>query len=189
MKDYGDEQFIHLLRMRQQSGWNKDIKKGSVLAGGEEQQFAEREIIKKRLWIWLPKNFSILSEELALIKYPDHNCPDIIYTDQTTTVIVSFTQMEMEAGKEKEACASMERQLREVYGEESVRGVETLHAGKMEIPCLISVTPALDAVVYNRMFFIELEGKVCLGACNCLEQDDWKEFFVQMVTSVRVSSR
>lgn len=189
MKDYGDEQFINLLRKRQENSRNTDIRKGSVWRCGEELLFAEREIMKKRLWIWLPKNFSILSKELALIKYPDNNCPDIIYTDPATTVIVSFTQLELKAGEEQKACASIEWQIRETYGDTSVRGTETLHAGEMEIPCLISVTPALDAMVYNRMFFLPLDGKVCLGVCNCLEQDDWKELFVQMVTFVRVGSR
>lgn len=189
MKEYGDEPFIRFVREKQVMGRNWDIRKGSVWPDGEEMLFAEREVIKKRLWLWMPDSFSKLSEELALVKYPDQNCPDLIYTDPTTTVIVSFTKMQMEAGRETEACDSMERQIRDAYGEESVQGPEIVYAGEMEIPCLISVTPALDAAVYNRMFFFSLEHNVYLGVCNCLEQSDWKELFAQMVASIRAASQ
>ena len=90
MKEYGDEGFIALLREGRAEA-KKDIRKGKVLADGQVLEFREREIIKKMLWMWLPDGFGPLSGEMARLKYPSVNRPDIIYTNPGTTINVTFS--------------------------------------------------------------------------------------------------
>lgn len=189
MEEYGDEDFICLLREAQEQARNKDIQKGSVWMGGEELLFAEREILKKKLWIWLPEDFSILGKELAELKYPNEKHPDIIYTNPEATVNVAFSRQTLAAGLEKEVCCRLHQQLQYLYPDSIFLDRKTVRAGEMERECLIFVAPAEDAMIYNQMFFMALEEKLLIGNCSCLaqEQDDWEELFVQMIASIRTA--
>lgn len=190
MKEYGDEEFIQLLREGLEDARNQDIRKGSVWVGGDEVLFTEREIMKKKLWMWLPQDFRLLGQERAERKYPDENGPDIIYTNPQTTVNVTFSPQTLAGGYEKEICIFMERQIRESYPGSSILGIKTISAGELPIECLEFVVPAMDARIYNQMFFMPLDARLLIGNCNCLEQerDEWEEVFDQMQASIRVAS-
>lgn len=187
MKEYGDEAFIALLREAQEEARNRDIQKGTVWSGGEELLFTEREILKKKLWIWLPEDFKIVGTETTKQKYLGENRPDIIYANPEMTVMVTFSRQKLAAGLEKEVSSFVHCQIQELYSADSIIEKKIVHAGGMEMECLIFVTPAIDTMIYNQMFFLPLEGKLLIGNCSCLaqEQDEWEELFGQMLASIR----
>ncbi len=90
MKEYGDEGFINLLREEREETV-KNIKDGTVLVAGENIDFQEREVLQGKMWMWMPDGFGPLSKELARLKYPNENRPDVIYTNQETTVNITFS--------------------------------------------------------------------------------------------------
>lgn len=188
-EEYGDEDFIYLLREAQEEARNKDIQKGAVYAGGEELLFTEREILKKKLWMRLPADFKILDKETARLKYPNENRPDIIYADTKAEVNVAFSRQALAAGFEKEVCALVQHWIEDLYEDSRILDRKTVRAGGMEIECLIFTVPAEDAAVYSQMVFLPLEGKVLIGNCSCLaqEQDEWEELFAQMLASIRTA--
>lgn len=189
MKEYGDEGFIHYLREELENARNQDIQKGSVWMGGEEMLFSEREIIKKKLWMWLPVDFKHLDEEIVCQKYPGENRPDIIYTSEDTTVNVCFSYQQpiMADGRIKEFCDGMEQAVRNLFTDESILDRKPLQMDEIEAECLAFETPAADAQIYNRMIFMSLEGRLLIVTCNCLAyyRDDWEELFEQMIASIR----
>lgn len=189
MKGYGDEEFIYLLREMQFEARNKDIQKGMVWTSGEGLLFTEREILKKKLWIWLPNDFQILGKEMAKLKYPSEKRPDIIYTNVETTVSITFSRLTLAAGEEKKGCALMRQQLKELYADGSILGGGTVQAKGLELECLIFMSPAWDAMIYNQMFFMPLEGRLMIGNCSCLaqEKDEWEGLFGQMLASIRTA--
>ena len=65
MKTYGDEGWISLLQDRMERARNRKIQNGSVFVGDEALGFAEREIIKDRLWMWLPEQFQKMPARMA----------------------------------------------------------------------------------------------------------------------------
>ena len=71
MKTYGDEGWISLLQDRMERARNRKIQNGSVFVGDEALGFAEREIIKDRLWMWLPEQFQKMPARMAKQKYPE----------------------------------------------------------------------------------------------------------------------
>lgn len=191
MKVYGDEEFIHFLREELEDHRNNDIQKGSVWTAGEELLFSEREILKKKLWMWLPNDFRMLGKEIAKEKYPGEIRPELIYTNNDSTINISFTyqQETVAAGADQELCSYMKQAMPYVYPDISILDLEPVHIGEKIATGLAFVTPAIDGQIYNRMFFIVLEGKLLIGSCNCLEQDreDWDELFEQMIASIRVA--
>ncbi|MDE6887897.1 MAG: hypothetical protein K2P45_04530 [Eubacterium sp.] len=193
MKKFGDEGFIEILREGQQDARNTHIQKGSVWAGDTQLQFQEREIIKDLLWIWMPKEFAPLGKELIKIKYPNENRPDIIYSNQETTVNVSFShkQEKLEAGQEEELRDYMAVVIQNLYPTCSILHKESVTLGENLVAWMDFVTPAIDMQIYNVMFFTPLKGRLLMGSCNCLAQDkeDWQDLFVQMLASIRTERK
>lgn len=188
MKEYGDEGFIQMIKDGQVTA-QKDIRKGSVLVGGKTLVFKEREILKRKMWIWMPDSFGQLSKELARLKYPNENRPDIIFTNPETTVnvTVSHKQDKLGKGQEEEIRDYMEQVIARLHPESGTIEKQTALAGEHCFAWFDFVTPAIDTEIYNLMFFTALENRLLMGACNCLKPDmeEWKELFIQMLESVR----
>lgn len=191
MKKYGDEGFISMLREGQEDARNKDIRKGSVFAGDQELLFKEREVLKSKLWIWLPDTFALLGKDLLRIKYPNENRPDIVYTNPETTVNVSFSHKreKLDAGQEGEVRDVIGQVIGKMYPTCSILSRESVQAGEHEAAWMDFVTPAMDTQIYNLMFFMQLKGRLLIGSCNCLAQDqeEWKDLFVQMLATIRTA--
>lgn len=188
MKEYGDERFIALLREGRAEA-KKDIRKGKVLADGQVLEFREREIIKKMLWMWLPDGFGPLSGEMARLKYPNENRPDIIYTNPGTTINVTFSHKtdRLEEGQEEEIRDYMGEIVQRLHPSSEIIEKNTAEAENCRLAWFDFVTPAIDTDIYNIMFFTSLQGRLLMGGCNCLDEDKdvWKELFVQMLGTVR----
>lgn len=193
MKEYGDEGFISLLRERREETV-RDISSGNVLIDGKNIAFGEREAIKGKMWLWMPDEFGPLSKELARLKYPNENRPDIIYTNKETTVNVTFSHKreKLKEGEEEEIRNYMKEIVKRVQTSSEMIEEGTV---KTEEGCLLVwfdfVTSAIDTDIYNLMFFSSLEGRLLIGSCNCLEADrgDWKELFLQMLGTARYRTK
>lgn len=188
MKEYGDEGFINLLRERREET-GKDIKTGNVLVDGKNIAFLEREIIKGKLWMWMPDGFGPLSKELAKLKYPNENRPDIIYTNKETTVNVTFSykREKLKEGEEEKIRDYMKGIVGRVQTSSEMIEEGVVKAEKNCLAWFDFMTPAIDTDIYNLMFFSSLRGRLLIGSCNCLDEDreEWKELFAQMLETVR----
>jgi len=193
MSTYGDEEFIQIWREAQEFGRNTNIQKGYIWLGGDKLLFSEREIIKKKLWMWLPNDFELLEKELRELKYPNENRPDIIYTNDDTTINVSFSYPEKRLTDEQKnkICIATEQVMRLRYSDESILDTGAADIGENKMEYLIFVAPAMDALIYNHMYFLSLNERLLIGNCNCMMQDseDWKELFKQMIASIRIAER
>lgn len=191
MEKYGDEDFIQILKERQEEARNRDIRQGNVFINGSDMAFHEREIIKRQLWMWLPDEFDLLSQDMARLKYPAEGRPDIIYTSQDMTVNISFSKKTagMRPGEEEMIRDNVKVMIRRLYPPGSFIDAQTEEAEKSRLAWFDFVSPALDMDIYNLMFFTSLHGKLLTGACNCLsgDKDDWKDVFLQMLASVRTA--
>lgn len=190
MDHYGDEGFIRLWRIRQEEVRNQDILKGSVRVNGDEFVFAEREIVRKRLWMWMPDCFKKMPQELAQWKYPDENRPAVIYTNTETTVNISFThhqEEKLEAGEEEAYRDRMEQSMLQSFPASGTIEKDTVMAKTMPLAWFDFLTPAMDGEIYNLMFYASLDGRLLAGAFNCLsgDREDWKDCFMQMLATVR----
>ena len=191
MERYGDEGFIRLIRQGQEESRNRDIQKGSVWINGSELLFVEREVFKKKLWMWMPDSFTLLPKELAHLKYPNESRPGIIYTGKETTTNVTFALKsdKMNPGQEEEFRDYMEQILLRLYPSSNTIGKGTEKSGKLALAWFDFITPAIDSEIYNLMFYTALEGKLLMGTMNCLsaDQDGWQEYFMQMLASMRTA--
>lgn len=192
MEKYGDEGFISLLRRKNELARNKNIREGIVWDGDEALEFQEREIVKRQVWMWLPKVFGYLSKEHAKLKYPNENRPDIIYTSPDTTINISFFTNRKEAlpaGAEQGFRDNMEQIFYVMHPSCSTIEKKTVQSEMSLIAWFDTITPAMDSEIYNLMYFTSFKERLFMGSCNCLraDMDVWKDFFIQMLASLRMA--
>jgi hypothetical protein len=151
----------------------KEVREGFVTINGEEIEFEEKSLLDGRVMIRIPKGFGVMSPEIASIKYPYEMKPSPIFTNSTTTRNISFNYtdtdvIEKDIGEFKD---SMKLVMERVYPmatwlEDGAKEVEGRSIGYFEF-----ISQALDANLYNLMFFAAIDGKVLVGAINCIEDE------------------
>lgn len=193
MEKYGDEDFIQFLKQSREESRNRNIKEGSVWIDGRDAVFHEREVIKKQLWMWMPDEFALMSQEMARLKYPNENRPEIIYTSEDSTVNITFSKKKekLNPGEEEQVRDDIELLILRLYPSAGTIEKQTALAVQNRIAWFDFISPAIDMDVYNLMFFTSLKGTLLMGACNCLsgEQGHWKDVFLQMLASLRTAQQ
>lgn len=197
MKQYGDEDFIFLIKEEAEADETKvlhenNIQNGYVILHDEKITFQEFPVIKGEFSMVLPEMFEPMPKNLAELKYQSANRPDIILTNPATTINLTFSYKTTKMREEETEVAkdAIQKVIMKLHPESSVIESKVIHLQNMNIAYFDFVTPAIDSDIYNFMFFFSLKERMMMGAFNCLEQDqyDWKELFIQMLESVCVIS-
>lgn len=153
----------------------------------------QKEIIEKKFSILIPQTFSIMSEELAKIKYPTEQRPKIIYTNEAGTVNVAFSHTQNKAmnSQIKDFKNYLKEVLTNQYGSatwysERIETISGKNVGILEL-----LTPAIDTNIYNLIFFFELNGRLMMGTFNCTEKemDDYKPVANSIFKSIKISNK
>jgi len=126
----------------------------------------------------IPEHFEEMSEESKICKYPYVNHPQIIYTDPTTTIDITFTQSNHEVYEH-----NFERFVYNVLdiiqnsypnGKINSKGVEMI--SENQVGYFDFISSAFDKNVYNFMFIFRNNAKAVFATLNCPEKnrDLWK---------------
>ncbi|WCN36599.1 hypothetical protein [Aneurinibacillus uraniidurans] len=147
-----------------------------------------KKVLSDKVEILLPKKFTIMSDEMAKVKYPSGNRPTLIYTDESGSVNVALnhTQNPITNGQIPEAKDQIKKLFTTMYPNatwysDTVEQINNKNVGVLEL-----LTPAADGKIYNLMFYTELEGKMLLVTFNCKEQqmEEWKPVAKQIMKSI-----
>ena len=189
MKEYGDERFMYVLKNRQVLSQNKDIRQGPVFVDEEPIQFIEREIIKDRFWMWLPEEFALMNRQQAKRKYLNEDRPETIYSNKGGDVNIAFSRRKgkLRDGEEGQIRDYTEQIIMRVYPSSHTIEKQIQQIGEKQVAWFDFVTPALDADVYNLVFFASLGKQLFMGSFNCIkcDQNIWKPLFLQMIACMR----
>lgn len=196
--DHMDEKFIESMNEVEKEAEEKkrieklkrDFKNGFVVIDDETIEFEERSLLQDKIKICLPKNFEIMSHEVAALKYPSERRPSLIFTDESTSINIAFNHTqnainEAEVAKFKdnmiEILKKMQPSIR--WFENGVKNINNKRVGFYEM-----LAPGFDGNSYNFVFFTELEGKVLLCSLNCLEEEmeDWKPVAREIMETLKI---
>jgi hypothetical protein len=193
MAKYGDENFIYRMAHEplpeQEVETENDIMDGYITIRDERIPFNERCIVKDWLYMTIPTDFVLMSEEGAKIKYPNVNRPHIIYTneDGTTNITFTFSKDKLTNDKIEEAKSYLEQTITGLNPARKIISSAVLEAG-IKIGYFDFMSPAIGCEIYNLMFIFPLDGQFVVGCFNCLPFDKikWSEAAVQMLSTIRV---
>ena len=155
----------------------QDIKT-EFYANNEKIELEEINILSNKIHILMPKSFSIMSEEMSIIKYPSENRPTLIYTNESGSINITLNHTKNLATKDQ--IPEYVDYFKEIYENQypSIKWynstVEEINGKSIGVLELLS--PAIDTSIYNLICLTDLDGRLLLLAFNCTQEelDDWK---------------
>ncbi|WP_166241089.1 hypothetical protein [Paenibacillus turpanensis] len=161
-----------------------------VQVGSELVPLEDRLILEDRVRIRMPKLFHIMPPEVAKIKYASERRPNLIYTDDSTSVNLAFTHSasllnDEEMGQFTELIVQM---LKRTQQGARWLGQGVIPVGGREVGYCACTLPVLDSDLYQLMFFISLEDRALLCTFNCLAKDrqKWEQLALGMMQTLRI---
>lgn len=164
------------------------LEKG-ICIGGQLHQFKRRELFDNKLSIVLPKNFTLMEESLAKIKYPMESRPQVIYMNVSGDVNFAFSHLDNQIEPEQvnDCCAHFRAVTAKVnpayiFGESADETMDRVQLSWFEF-----VSFAIDMDIYNFMYIANVEGKILHGMFNCPAEaaEDWKIVIRQVVRTMK----
>lgn len=152
--------------------------------------FEYRFLREDTISIMLPKNFTPMSPEEVVIKYPSEHRPQTILTDPSGTVNLLFQQMVGSVTNEE-----IEEFRNRAFGimKRVNQGIKPMDQGVTEaagkhIAYVEFSNPTIDGKLYNLMFFLEGEGIPYMGTFNCRTKGlkYWKSAAFEMIRSIQI---
>ncbi|WP_129599957.1 hypothetical protein [Anaerophilus nitritogenes] len=166
-----------------------NIQDGFVIVKYKKLEIEERELLDGEILMFIPKEFEIMDEELAEIKYPGGDKPDYIYTNEDTTVNVTFSIEEGIINNEEieEVKDILQKQMERLYPASKIEDSETIKVGEKSISYFSFDVPLLDGDVYNFMFFMEIKGQLLMGTfnSNVYQKKEWRPIIKQMIMTIK----
>ncbi|HOV26445.1 MAG TPA: hypothetical protein PK566_08825 [Pseudobacteroides sp.] len=198
--EFIDEKIIELLNKEQRKRV-MELEKNNILTGiktgmininGEDIEFHEKTLLDGKINIILPKSFSEMSPEIASIKYPSERRPKLIYTNESTSINISFNHTSTEVLDKnmyrfKDAMLQIVKKMQPAatWLED---GVEQING--RNIVYFDFLTDAIDGKIYNFTFIAELEGRALICSFNCTEEEmkQWKQVARGIMETLKVNT-
>jgi len=198
--DFMDEKIIHLLnedyRCLAEQSKQRDIvqgvQAGLVVLDNISMEFEEKSLLEDKIRIRLPKSFTVMSPEIAAIKFPSERRPGLIYSNSTASISISFNHtnnnvLEDQINEAKNSMLQVLKKLQPsaVWLEDGVKTIAGKNIGYFDF-----LTKAIDTDIYNFMFLVELDGRLLMCNFNCTvnEMEDWKFVARGIMESLRIYS-
>lgn len=119
------------------------------------QELKEQFLFDGRLKISIPAEFSLMSEEMRNIKYPNYNPPTEVYTNEATTVNLALKALPVHSKTLIQLKEDFEKGFSNLNPEVKIITINGIEALKVSF-----VSKAIDTDIYNRMVIIPLlDGK------------------------------
>jgi len=181
---YGDEKII-AERVAQTEREQLSIAK-QVKIDGTMYEFSNR-VICDKFCMKIPNNFEVLPAELAAIKYPSANRPEVIFSSPDTTVDIFFTCGEKETDTIKDRITHNKlvvKKLNPSYVFTSIKAGSKLAYFDFR-------SHALDDDIYNLWFLADLPESTISGGFSCPTsvQSQWQALALQMLQTIAVLPR
>ncbi|KAB0443600.1 hypothetical protein D0439_07960 [Lysinibacillus fusiformis] len=169
-----------------------DIYQHVITIDDEEVQVMEQSLLDGKMKIRMPKLFSIMSAELASLKYPSERRPNLIFTDTSSSINLAFNLTPHRLNEE--GVAGFQENMIDILEQAQPSAdwldTEVLTIDAKTVGFLEVITPAIDGEIFNLMFFASVEGRALIGTFNCMEDDldTWRPIARAMMESLQFTS-
>ncbi|WP_235318447.1 MULTISPECIES: hypothetical protein [Lysinibacillus] len=169
-----------------------DIYQHVITIDDEEVQVIEQSLLDGKMKIRMPKLFSIMSAELASLKYPSERRPNLIFTDTSSSINLAFNLTPHRLNEE--GVAGFQENMMDILEQAQPSAdwldTEVLTIDAKTVAFLEVITPAIDGEIFNLMFFASVEGRALIGTFNCMEDDldTWRPIARAMMESLQFTS-
>lgn len=188
MAEYLDEKILELQRAEKRKA-HQDIYGDYVYIDDEEIIFKESQLFDGKLTIMLPSGFTDMPIDVAKIKYPSEQRPQIIKTNTEGSVNLCFNlfKIKLDSNQVEETINGFFSMLQKVQSGNDYFQCKTEECQDNTIGWFDFKSATIDDQLYNMLFTLPIDGRVCTGVFNCgfRSSDDWKTIFKQILFSIK----
>ncbi|GMA99905.1 hypothetical protein [Pelosinus sp. IPA-1] len=192
--EHMDEEIRYMInQVEEQEEWSSQNIYEGVTINDEHYEFHEVSFFEDKLTLHIPTSFVDMPAELAAMKYPSSDRPQIIQTDLTGSINITLNLIPNNIEDEhipevKEGIKSILQKLNPSYlfMEEGAETIEEKTIGFFEFK-----SPTLDDSLFNLMFFVEMNHNIVMIVFNCpySEHMAWRLIARQIMQSVRFAPK
>jgi len=150
-----------------------DLYKDFVQIDEQEVPVIDQRVMDGKISFRMPKLFSIMPAQLASLKYPSERRPNIIYTDESSTINFAFNKTSHSLPDE--GVAEFQENMIDVLEQAQPAAqwfdTDVIKINDKTVGFIEVMTPAIDGEIFNLMFFISIDGQALIGTFNCTEED------------------
>jgi hypothetical protein len=147
-------------------------------------------LLNDRIELKIPKDFTVMSDEMLKIKYPNENRPKLVYTNETGGINVALSLTANPASQKTlpDLVEQFEKVFKNVYPSADWKGTGVDMVNEQKVGYIELVTPAMDTEIYNLIFFTDLDGKLVMFTFNCTKKDmsKWESTAKEIMNSLRI---
>ncbi|MBH0328471.1 hypothetical protein ABH14_01420 [Brevibacillus brevis] len=162
----------------------------TIPAATTSDKLEAKKVLNDKVEILIPKGFTVMSEEMAKVKYPTENRPSLIYTDEKGSINIAFSHTEtpVQDSLLKDLKDPMKQAFTNAYKDATWYRDEVIQINGKNVGVFEMLTPGADTKIYNLIFFTELDGKVLMTTFNCTEaqMEEWKPLAQEILMSYKV---
>lgn len=167
-----------------------DIHNGYVIVKYKKLDIEEKKIMDGSLSMMLPSEFQIMDESLARAKYPDEDRPDYIYTNEDTTVNLTFSLDNsgvIHDDEVEEVKDILKNQIKRLYPGTKMEDSKPIKTDEKNVSYFFFEIPLIDGNLFQLMFFMEHKNQLIMGAFNCgiYQKKQWKPLILQMLKTLK----
>ena len=188
--EYLDEPIIEALN-NYKTATTGDIYSG-VYIKERKYEFSSQELFNGKFCVYLPITFVDMPAEIAKIKYPSEQRPQIIKTNKSGCINFTFSLLDIVTEKDK--IASVKTTIRNVIKKVQPSNVfyedVTEPLGNSYISWFDYKSYAVDNQIYNLVYTTLVDNRVLHGVFNCINEEGqlWKPIALQVIRSIRECS-
>lgn len=184
---------------------------GSIFDGimlrEERIEFEQQKIFDGKIFVYLPKSFEDMPQNLRELKYPMNARPEIIKTNADGDVNFCFNLLQQEVKQEdlKRFTEQMRKIIKRIqtaavmydvfYINEAGRCGKTLMQttehieGRKNMSIFDYKLPAIDEAIYYFTIFIPINKELFQATFSCCYKDaeNWKTVFEQIADQIRIN--
>ena len=136
-------------------------------AGAEEPKFVMQTLLDGKVYIAVPRDFELMSEDIARLKYPSERRPPIVFTNTegTVNITVKPTAQRVTEANIDSARISLTESLRRIYPSGNV-GSRLFDLGDRTAFFINMTTPAIDTEIRNMITGAAVDGRLVLFGFN-----------------------
>ncbi len=189
--EYMDEKIINL-RNQAKKATHTDIEQG-VYVYEELLAFERRKLFDEKMSILLPVSFEIMPEEIAKVKYPSEQRPQLIYSNAAGDVNFTFSLLDAQVKPSQidEARDRFRGFIKKIQPANIFFEKKEEELGDTRVAWFDFKNYGLDAQLYNLFYFTDVKGMMLHGIFNCKFKDAevWKPVAEQVIKSILVAER
>lgn len=160
------------------------------VASQQKSPSAEYRIIPlygDKIKLSIPKDFTLMSNEMKRRKYPVGNNPDFVFTNNEGTVNIAFNHTPVTV-RNNDVVSFENTFLQQLQNSNPINMTHRVELiNEAEFVVFEFTSQAVDTKVYNLLFLTNLDGKLLLGTFNCTDdlKKDWEPKMKGMLLSIK----